>query len=493
MSVKRQMRAAITLSSGSRICTSPISLELFRLFQEDMAAEGQDRPLDSAGSAQGSAVGVRGADALEVVRWTNTLINGSYQRLPTRDEIEDPRVSRLLHHPQGPAYSYWVQPEAEGRPPVLWAPDAERHPLVISDEVVRQHVTDDLRAEISAVSVLFVIRARSTAIALLQLLEIARHLGLDRVLARLPDLAQTLDGAVENGLVTSLDVGLDLGLTLGLNLEPARVHRAVSHLQADLDEATIHELIRVLALDLVQDLRLGFGLAADGALPPAVEVESLLNLVKGMDHDLARDLRRTSRSPLDVEAEGVASSARTHDPQIRQLMTARDRLRDLSVSRALSQAISATRSWPVPHRKTSREEAAAGVGGRFAGAFAGATGVMAGDWDIDPEALSGAASEAAADLEGLLEGSHPSDPWTTRVLPEFDRSATAFFARGSAPQAGSARWLRLTALCLAAEADLRHSPHAGWKLRLVAAGATWLERRHTGLAQPTETVVLASD
>jgi hypothetical protein len=50
---------------------------------------------------------------------------------------------------------------------------------------------------------------------------------------------------------------------------------------------------------------------------------------------------------------------------------------------------------------------------------------------------------------------------------------------------------RILALCLAAEADVREIPELGNEFRLIAAGVTWLERRHNGADQPTETIVLA--
>jgi len=46
-------------------------------------------------------------------------------------------------------------------------------------------------------------------------------------------------------------------------------------------------------------------------------------------------------------------------------------------------------------------------------------------------------------------------------------------------------------LCLAAEADALRANEQGDKFRQIAAGITWLERRHDGEDQPAEVIVLA--
>jgi len=51
--------------------------------------------------------------------------------------------------------------------------------------------------------------------------------------------------------------------------------------------------------------------------------------------------------------------------------------------------------------------------------------------------------------------------------------------------------IRLAALCLAAEADAREANQLGDTFREIAAGVTLLQRRATGQAIPTETIMLA--
>ncbi|MGH3801048.1 MAG: hypothetical protein ACRDTD_13090, partial [Pseudonocardiaceae bacterium] len=55
----------------------------------------------------------------------------------------------------------------------------------------------------------------------------------------------------------------------------------------------------------------------------------------------------------------------------------------------------------------------------------------------------------------------------------------------------TATTIRLTALCLAAEADAREASQLGDTFREIAAGVTLLQRRAAGQAVPTETIMLA--
>jgi hypothetical protein len=58
--------------------------------------------------------------------------------------------------------------------------------------------------------------------------------------------------------------------------------------------------------------------------------------------------------------------------------------------------------------------------------------------------------------------------------------------------ADTATAIRLAALCLAAEADAISGDTAGNTYREIAAGITLLERRATGQAPVTETIILAT-
>lgn len=113
------------------------------------------------------------------------------------------------------------------------------------------------------------------------------------------------------------------------------------------------------------------------------------------------------------------------------------------------------------------------------------------DYGVSPDAIvSMVRAVTARLLDGLPEVD--SSSWTKRAAARFVDLAEPIFSRREAVlTAEKAPVARILALCLAAEADVREIPELGNEFRLIAAGVTWLERRHKGADQPTETIVLA--
>lgn len=84
-----------------------------------------------------------------------------------------------------------------------------------------------------------------------------------------------------------------------------------------------------------------------------------------------------------------------------------------------------------------------------------------------------------------------SDSWADQVASNFAEIALPIFTRQHALTSDTATALRITALCLAAEADTRGTYLVGDTFREIAAGITLLERRSHHQTALTETILLA--
>ena len=89
------------------------------------------------------------------------------------------------------------------------------------------------------------------------------------------------------------------------------------------------------------------------------------------------------------------------------------------------------------------------------------------------------------------DGAVAALPWAHQIIRNFQEIALPIFTRQQSMTMDTATAIRLTALCLAAEADARAANQVGDTFREFAAGVTLLERRANGQAIPTETIMLA--
>jgi hypothetical protein len=103
--------------------------------------------------------------------------------------------------------------------------------------------------------------------------------------------------------------------------------------------------------------------------------------------------------------------------------------------------------------------------------------VQSGQWDL-------------VNLLGPTDGA-TSLPWAHQVAINLQETALPVFTRQQPLTKDTATTVRLAALCLTAEADARKANQLGDTFREIAAGVTFLERRATGKAVPTETIMLA--
>ncbi len=143
----------------------------------------------------------------------------------------------------------------------------------------------------------------------------------------------------------------------------------------------------------------------------------------------------------------------------------------------------------VLHRNTSTATWPA----EFAQEFINETGVAKAHYVVSPDALVDKVQSGQQALVNILE---PQDgaaslPWAHQVAINLQETALPIFIRQQPLTVDNATAIRLAALCLAAEADAREASQLGNTFREIAAGVTLLERRATGQAVPTETIMLA--
>ena len=129
----------------------------------------------------------------------------------------------------------------------------------------------------------------------------------------------------------------------------------------------------------------------------------------------------------------------------------------------------------------------------FAQKFADETGLAKAHYVVTPDTLADKVhngQQALVDLLGPPDGA-AWRPWAHQVAINLQETALPIFTRQQPLTADTASAIRLAALCLAAEADAREANQLGDTFREIAAGVTLLERRVTGWAVPTETIMLA--
>ncbi|GLY85720.1 NACHT domain-containing protein [Actinoallomurus iriomotensis] len=466
--VARHLHQLVYASNGSRICALPVNWEIYELFLRD--TQRNPRPDDAVTPRAGHeiALGTRASDAAAFVTWVNDLLGGElFHRLPTPGELRDRRVQRIIRRP---GVCYWTQPAERGASPVLWIPDGTPPPGSVEGGLLRDDVVADLRRQTPTLIALFLLRAKSAVGVLLRLLDTAPDPGLDRALAQLTDLAAALNTALADNLVGALDVGLNL--EFGLSRDATRTREVVNQLSADLPGEAIPEFVRDLAWGLVTDLTTGLGLAREAESPRMGDLARIHGALLALRHDLERDRRRSARA-----------RQRAGDQ-----VNARERVHDLAIGRALSQSLSRT----LLHEHRRPEAVVDG----FAQRFADTARIGDTDFTVSPDDCHRMLTDSVAEIQGVLLKAPallPSTLWAAEMAKTLEHVAGPVFDRSDDLTGSTATAIRLGALCLAVEADIRRRTGLGDVFRHVAAGVTWLERRRTGRSDAAEAIVIASD
>jgi hypothetical protein len=133
--LQRHLGKVVRTAAGSRICTSPITTNIYELFLHDTGNPEPDGKPVRLQSRDAPVVGVRGTDAVRFAAWVNTITgNEPGYRLPTYAEIESSPLRRTLTE-----HSVWV----EYNDLLLTSPTLRPHE--ISSEFMAQMVEDECR------------------------------------------------------------------------------------------------------------------------------------------------------------------------------------------------------------------------------------------------------------------------------------------------------------------------------------------------------------
>jgi hypothetical protein len=463
----RHLRHLVQTGNGDRVCPRPITIGLYQLYQQDTQSPAPERATHLEFGTQEPITGVRGSDAVAFVRWVNGITGSdTIYRLPNLAEINDSALQRTLTTPMPgtPPHSVWLEPNDERSQPELWTPTGADHPHLVDAATLASHVKDDAERSTPTLIRLLLLRSIVTVHVLISVFErylvgIRNHYyGPDP--ARDPDLARTTYVSILDLVLTlARDHALDLALTLDLTLA---LDRALDHALARARDLT-HA--RDLTRDLTRDHAHALGRARRLAKTRAPALDHAVALDGALDLDDALD--RANGLGLLFDRD-------------RELEHLRARVMGCALTHALTRVL---------HRNTS----AATWLAKFAQELIDETGVAKADYVVSPDTLVDkvhSGHQALMNLFGPPDGAAPL-PWAHQVVRNLQETALPIFTRQQRLTKDTATAIRIAALCLAAEADVRDAHQLGDTFREIAAGVTLLERRATGQAVPTETIMLA--
>ncbi|WP_328609331.1 NACHT domain-containing protein [Amycolatopsis sp. NBC_00345] len=496
--VNRHLRNLTPAAGTARICVQPITGDIYWLFLADTGTAPPDDPRPFVPGAGGPVVGVRPADVLGFIQWVNEIAGGGQvYRLPSRAEIKDPAVRHALGQPAGPSgsLSVWLRPDAPGALE-LWTAEDGPHPHTITSGDLIRHVTQDLEGSATTLARLLVIRSlvllRSVSFNLDHGVANARahdltgelvrglagaaelaHAGepalvrlLDSATARASDLARAVGREVDRAEALDLARLRDLGRlhtlnnTLALDLSLGRPFDTARKRGPDKESDLVHDLDRSLSRDFEYARRLAgaLGKDLDRALEPELELD--LDIVLGLD--LARDAER-----------GPAPSA-----EFERHFT---RLTGPALARALAQALHESQDLKTGDWHRFQDA--------FARAFVAAADIGTTGYVVPPGSL---AAEIQRACEAVRAGAGPAAGRLGEVTVRLEELAVPVFGRERELTVGTAKAIRIAALCLAAEAETLADSGSAAAFRRVAAGVSLLELRRSSQSPATETIVLAS-
>jgi hypothetical protein len=473
-------------SDGSRICVRPITVGLYQLFLDDTRTPAPDgRWLITAQTE--TATGMRASDAAAFVQWANAVTAGeATYRLPGSAALDDPTVRALLFTtpPSDLSPAVWIQPdEAHGGSPghavpaLVLSPDA-RHPYRIDAATLTSRLDSDVAGSGRMLAKLLVLRSAVGGIALAAYLDHALHHGLARDL-------ETLNLTFDSALLRDLALIRDLTLLRDLTL---------AH---DFD----HGLVRFDELAIAKDLDLALNRSLNSAhsplkpslssLKPARDLA--LNLAEALNHNL--DLGVVLDSDHDRALNHALALDRSLRLGLNGVSTDLDVLYAGVMGRALSQALTAALRIITAGVHLPGTAAAFLWPAAFAKALGEAGGIAENSYIVAIERLSSqlptALQTVAADRGYSRRPTSLFSPWAAQVAHRLQRIVVPVLDRQEQLNPRVATHIRLSALCLAAEADALNQRHLGDTFRETAAGITLLERRASGDAPATETIILA--
>ncbi|SPF00232.1 putative NTPase (NACHT family) [Streptomyces sp. MA5143a] len=448
----RQLRHLVRTEGGGRVCTRPVTKGLYWLFRQDTGAlppDGADTTDGMVESAPGRSdaelpvTGVRAPAAAAFVRWVNGISgNTPGYRLPSCSEIEDPAVLRVRRFTRSdtPPESLWLAPESQPGRPQLWVPPDRPHPYATNSADLGQLVTRDLRSAEPALLRLLLLRAIVSVRLLPRTVALAPPLdvGVGNVLDHLHDLAQTLRHVIALDSADGSRLAGPLALVDLLTVE-ARHGRRSPHTR-HIDSELLGPLI-----DGLENRRIG---------DPADTVDLVLPATTVMTLELASEY--TFERALTWVMGTAMASTLTH--MLRTSVQPSSWFTDFS-------------------RKFIDGTFGEGVRSR-----------------LSPDDLADLTEDtrrAFTELFGPPSGTAPPS-WANKMIQEFHRAAIPLFEGRRNITSRAASELRISALCLAVEAEVCRAPDLGASFRRIASGVTLLQERAAGRRVPDEVIVLAT-
>jgi hypothetical protein len=433
--INRRLRALIPANTGSRICATPVTTDLYRLFRQDKSVPAPDHA-NSTESKSGNGTksrsdnestsdvvtGVWGTDVVAFTHWVNGITRSDpVYRLPTHAELDYAVAHHALAVPtRGMPSSVWTTEDTDSSQPRLWLPAGTAHPHSVDGATVASQVESDIVRSTSTLARLMLLRsivaARLLACGLNQLDEQDPRLTRDRAFDLAFDLAHTLR-------YVNVDGSYD-----------------VSHAHAQVRELDRH-LVR----------------AFDDRLKPAGV----------LDQVLAIGLERTGF----LDRYPVADLDRAFQEGLDQVMGA-------TLANALARVLrhsDPSSTWPVD----------------LAQAFVRETNAATISYCVPPDNLAGTLRSG---IDGLVTALATTETtaanWSRHVAQDVAEIGMPILERKQPLMKESATAIRLAALCLAADGESLQVSSATEELRKVAAGMTLLEGRATGVLPTTEMIFL---
>jgi hypothetical protein len=225
--------------------------------------------------------------------------------------------------------------------------------------------------------------------------------------------------------------------------------------------------------------------ARDRALAPALDLALDLNRARDLDRALALD-----RYP-------ALNRARDLDRAL-ALDRALDLERVLDLDRALNRGFAQVMGWALSQALTSALRRAADARAwpaEFSKEFAGLVDIADNGYLVSLDTLADKTIDAVQAFQAIVTSHSESAGvlWASAVAGRLRQTAVAVFDRREQLTPSGATFVRLAALCLAAEADAQDQRQLGDAFREIAVGITLLERRTSGDDPAPETILLATE
>lgn len=447
LQLNRHLHPKIRSADGAHLGSRPVSRDLYRCFQQET------HPLSSLAAPWGVLPGtdpayvIDASDVAAFVHWANSITGGKPgYRLPAVAAVEDPAVQRSLAGVTGRP-SVWVQPDS-GTTPALWVPPGVRHPQQIRGTDLIACIRDDLSPAMPALLIHLLVLRSAILVRTLDHSTRARSLRPHRSASSDAEVAH--DQVLAEELLHQLRLAHEL--SQGRNRNLGHAHRLAAALRPAM-ENTIH------AIAIVAQIcdHLASPLHGAQALPPGLCLE--------FPPTVAEVCHRLADFPPDYDLDSACGAL---------------------MGQALSQTLAAVITKPSNADRCASS---------FPDAFVTAAGITPIDYFAAPGTLMRMLTGAVQTIRkpDHSQANASSRIWADTVAGNLEHAAAPILQHREEVTSRAATLIRLSALCLAAEADTPQPGRHSDRFRRIAAGITLLQRRVEGTDPPAEIILLATD